>query len=84
MQGTIWQSLLDYARIAWDTMRKEFKQATTYDIVLVTFNMVWGGNDVIYHRSNDKILWHIRAPYVSLVTHVYQVLHTSWGYVVPP
>lgn len=31
MQGTIWQSLLDYARSAWDTMLKEFKKAATYD-----------------------------------------------------
>lgn len=38
--------------------------------VLVTFNMVWEGNDPIYHRLNDKIVWHIRVPNVGLVLHV--------------
>lgn len=36
-------NLLDYARIAWDTMLKEFKKATTTDNVFVKFNLVWGG-----------------------------------------
>jgi hypothetical protein len=36
MQGTIWQSLLlDYACIAWDTMLKEFKKATTQGEILI-------------------------------------------------
>lgn len=49
-------------------MLKESKRATTFDNVLVKFNLVWGGNDLIL--SNDKIVWHIRVPNVRLDTYV--------------
>ena len=40
-----------------------------FDDVLVKFDSVWGGNELIYHTSNDRIVWHIRVPYVSLANH---------------
>ena len=42
MQGNMWQSLVDYARIDRDTVFKEVKKATTYDNMLAKFEMTWG------------------------------------------
>lgn len=33
--------------------------------------MVWGRNELLYHRSNDKIVCHIKMPNVGLVRHVW-------------
>ena len=38
MQGTIWQSLLDYAYISWNVALKESKKATIYDDILAIMN----------------------------------------------
>ena len=42
MQGNMWQSLVDYARMDRDTVFKEVKKATTYDNMLAKFEMTWG------------------------------------------
>lgn len=71
MQGTLWQNHFDYARIAWKKMLKDSKNEFAYDDVLAKFD-IWGGGkggELVYHRSNDKIMWHIRTPKVGLINH---------------
>lgn len=74
--------MLNYARIAWDKALKESKKESTYDNVLAKFDMVCGGNEIIYLRSNAKTVWHIRMLKFGLVTHV-EAFNSSWGFVVP-
>lgn len=63
------KAIIDYAIIVWDKVLKESKKETIYDDVLAKFNMLCRGNELVYHMSNDKIVWHIIAPNVGLVTH---------------
>lgn len=51
--------LPNYARIAWEKALKDSKREATYDHVLAKFDVVWSGNGLIYHRSNDNIVCHI-------------------------
>ena len=44
------------------------KRVAINDNVLSRFYSMWGGNDMIYHPLDDKIVWHIRAPNVALVS----------------
>lgn len=68
MQGNISQSLLNYARIAWGKALKDSKKESTFDDVLAKFDMVGGGeNGLVYHKWNDRIVWHIRVPNVGIV-----------------
>lgn len=62
--------LPNYARIAWEKALKDSKREAIYDHVLAKFDVVWFGNGLIYHRSNDNVVWHIRVPNVGLVSHV--------------
>lgn len=54
-------------RIAWKKTLKDLKKEAIYDDVLVKFNIPWGGSNVLYHRSNFKIMWKKCAPNVGLV-----------------
>lgn len=82
MHGTIWFGLLNSARIAWGKPLEDFKKAAFYHDDLTKFDGVWGGNELIYDKSNDKIVCHNRVPKVSLVDYVY-TLCPLWGLVAP-
>jgi hypothetical protein len=49
---------------------KNSKSATIYENILVNFDILWGGNELIYHKSNDKINRHISVPNIGYVAHV--------------
>ena len=55
-----------------------------YADVLVKFDATWGGNNILYHRSNSKTTWNNRAPDVGRVNQAYIIVHSSRGCVVPP
>lgn len=47
MQGNIWRSVLDYARIKWVKALKESKKESSYDGALDKFDMMWRSNQLI-------------------------------------
>ena len=49
------------------TLNISKKEAIKDNILFKCYSM-WDGNDMIYHPSNGKIVWHIRAPNVALVS----------------
>jgi hypothetical protein len=51
-QKVIWQNLLEYAKIAWDSARMAANRFTIYDDVIDKYDHVWGGNELLYHRDN--------------------------------
>lgn len=75
---------LDYAQIPQDVALTKSKKATMYDNMLAKFDMVWGGNEVIYHRSNDKISLRDILEYQMLAQLIMLSSYPSWGYMVPP
>lgn len=67
-QQLIWQSLLEYVGIAWDTTCKEAVKATTYDDVIGKYSHVQGGNELLYHRDNTRTMyWNIKVLNIGLV-----------------
>lgn len=38
-------------------------------LLSLTFGGGGKGGELVYHRSNDKIMWHIRTPKVGLINH---------------
>lgn len=69
----IWQSPLEYVRIAWDVAHKDEDTTTIYDAIRNN-DKVWGVKGLFYHKDGTNTMhWHIRAPNVGLVNHVKSV-----------
>ena len=67
-QQEIWQSLLAYARSAWDIACKD---VDINDDALGKHDEIWGGNAFLCYTNNIRTMnWNIRAPNVGLVGHV--------------
>ena len=62
----IWQSLLEYVGIAWETSWKEAKKGA----ICGKCNGVWGGNKLLCHMNS-------RATSVGLSNHV-KVFYSCW------
>lgn len=60
MQHTIWQSILEYARIECDIACREAEKAINYNDVIGQHDKIWEGNKLIYHRDNTRTThWNI-------------------------
>lgn len=69
VEQTIWNGLLDYARIAWRKALNDSKTKAIGDDVLTKFHTIWGSNNLLYYRSNSELMWNNQAPCVGLVDH---------------
>ena len=84
MQQSIWQSILEYARIDWDVARKDTEKATIYDDPIGKYDKVWGRKELFCHRDNTKTMhWNIRVPTMGLLIDVY-VVYSLQGVMLPP
>lgn len=52
MKQTIWQSLFEYAKIAWDMAHKDVETIAVYDDVLGDYNKAWEGNGILYCKDH--------------------------------
>ena len=65
----IWQDLLVYTNFAWEKTPKNLKREAIYDDVLAKLDISWGGNNLLNHRLDFKIMWNNSVPDVGLVNH---------------
>lgn len=52
----IWQSLIEYARILWDTMCKEADREVIQDDVIGIYDNTWGRKELLYHIDNTRTM----------------------------
>ena len=77
----IWRGFLDRT-LNSEKALEDPKKVAIHGDVLANFDTTWGGNNLLYHRSDVRVTtWHICSLNVGLVGHAW-VVHLLGGFVV--